>query len=1550
MPVPSDEHEAEVDEFVRGIFGATSWVETRQLILDHPDLVGVEAIELIERYENVAAARGDENSRARFVNHRRLLQGTIDADVDIALGDATPLKDHVGLETDYAWYCELLNDMVNLPRWIERRWMMEARPYLLHGMAADIAETLAEVQSDPLVVHRLRLIARFLRRARETDPARAVLEQVAHTLFAHGPADEQTVASVVGDYIPLVEEGADAVLAELVDAIADVDQRRQAEGWLHALRGLRAGENPVLGRDRVLVLQAVDLLDELHNLTRVEDIVALVTEHPILLEQAVREYVRTSLGGDTPTLRVRWQFVGRLLDRAAEIGPVRALREITVRDRFEAMVALDAFVHARSEAEEETLFVGFPGLHTDGVRSALEEMVGDDDPNGQKRWRAERLDTFRAGHRMTNYQMWDGGSLSARAFGHLVGHLRTEMPQWSPDDGMRLIGLLEVVLRLAPSGALPQVLDQMRALLLAGYMKAFDSPYREFALDRAVELNRALVDAGPEEDRGMRYRGLATVLDQRAAHREDDGRDREEAVAAMRRAIELAPDPDRRSHWLLDLVDIATSGPAAGYRPESVRSAQAALDELSAVDPDRIVLFQWRLLTYSVQWGDPARVADAVTRAEGMPGRPIDWLALFHAVMDAYHRHPAEDLWLVVRRVAALAEAAAEWGDAQHAEQLRAARVRMLVMRGEKASDPEAVEQVLALTADVEVDTEDDLLTTRAHALMLRVGQGDGTPADLDEAVRLLRIAHRAEPGHGGVLADALAMQHELTGDLERLDEAIRVADESSARLGRALASRNTLAVFYRRRFQHTGQLADLEAASALLEEVTGSPGGSFEHTQAVGTLGNVHLDRFRTTGDPAHLDTAIQLLRTGREQALAGASTLPSLLTNLGTALAARAEHRDRGEEDLPEALEVAELAVALTPAGSSRLARRLVNLANVERSMALHRHDVGYARSADAHICRALELIGPDSPFQFLYQANLTQVLFLLFDLTGAEEVGAAAFTQARRALAYGPGWSPQTVAGLAGTVGRRLVAHARWAEAAEIFGIGAAAHRILVQGQPLRRQREAWLKQDGDLPLLAAFTTACAGHPQRAVELVESARATELTRVLDLRPRQLELAESRGHDELVRRWNRLTQRLNRLGTERSGAPGALLSSDGWEVPALVRELEEVGGELDRAGAARTVGPDRTGEVTQVHLFTTELCGLALVVRGGADPAEVDAVLLPELTEAWVAGAATALSHAPATKVGGLLPGLLTELGRRVTGPVTDLVAGDDRPVVFLSSGRLGLLPLHAATLPDRPGVAGLDVADIRHAPNARVLAAAAEAARAQTDDEVLAVGGQAGAPQLRHAAVEARLASTALGRGRVLDGADARTGGAVEALLAALGRPSVVHFAGHARAVPEDPLASSLILAGGDALTMAELLGRTLRARLVVMSACRTGVVGEELPDEVVGFPAALLQAGVAGVIATLWPVPDDACLILMLRFYEGLRSGVAPPEALRAAQRWLRDVTAAQLRTHLARTRQAGAAWPPVDVLDGCFEVVAFHEPDERPFAAPEHWAGFVYVGA
>jgi CHAT domain len=64
---------------------------------------------------------------------------------------------------------------------------------------------------------------------------------------------------------------------------------------------------------------------------------------------------------------------------------------------------------------------------------------------------------------------------------------------------------------------------------------------------------------------------------------------------------------------------------------------------------------------------------------------------------------------------------------------------------------------------------------------------------------------------------------------------------------------------------------------------------------------------------------------------------------------------------------------------------------------------------------------------------------------------------------------------------------------------------------------------------------------------------------------------------------------------------------------------------------------------------------------------------------------------------------------------------------------------------------------------------------------------------------------------------------------------------------------------------------------------------------------GLAGAFLYTGVPTVITSLWPVDDLSTILLMERFYDGYLSGMTPPEALRIAQLWLRDITAGELAT-------------------------------------------------
>lgn len=118
-------------------------------------------------------------------------------------------------------------------------------------------------------------------------------------------------------------------------------------------------------------------------------------------------------------------------------------------------------------------------------------------------------------------------------------------------------------------------------------------------------------------------------------------------------------------------------------------------------------------------------------------------------------------------------------------------------------------------------------------------------------------------------------------------------------------------------------------------------------------------------------------------------------------------------------------------------------------------------------------------------------------------------------------------------------------------------------------------------------------------------------------------------------------------------------------------------------------------------------------------------------------------------------------------------------------------------------------------------------------------------------------------------------------------------VVHFAGHAVFNPDEPLASGLVLADGSILTAAAILqGNLLRThcgKLLVLSACQTGVNKVTAGGEILGLARALMYAGMPNLVLSLWEVADRSTATLMKDFHAAWQGGkISIYEALRQAQ--------------------------------------------------------------
>jgi len=186
----------------------------------------------------------------------------------------------------------------------------------------------------------------------------------------------------------------------------------------------------------------------------------------------------------------------------------------------------------------------------------------------------------------------------------------------------------------------------------------------------------------------------------------------------------------------------------------------------------------------------------------------------------------------------------------------------------------------------------------------------------------------------------------------------------------------------------------------------------------------------------------------------------------------------------------------------------------------------------------------------------------------------------------------------------------------------------------------------------------------------------------------------------------------------------------------------------------------------------------------------------------------------------------------------------------------------------------------------------------------------------------------------------------------ILRALAQSSYWHFATHGSFDAAAPRNSWVMVGKDDFLTLGDLYAaeEPLGApRLVVLSACETGLFDAERdPNEFIGLPTGFLQAGAAGVIASLWQVSDAATTLLMARFYDlHMQGGLAPPTALRNAQTWLKEADRATLSAYALAQQKSGVLTH--DQASELLTAIAQSE-SARPYADPVYWGAFVYYGA
>lgn len=537
----------------------------------------------------------------------------------------------------------------------------------------------------------------------------------------------------------------------------------------------------------------------------------------------------------------------------------------------------------------------------------------------------------------------------------------------------------------------------------------------------------------------------------------------------------------------------------------------------------------------------------------------------------------------------------------------------------------------------------------------------------------------------------------------------------------------------------------------------------------------------------------------------------------------------------------------------------------------------------------------------------------------------------------------------------LGNLLFGAGRWRDAVAAYaGALSAGDLLYAQGAtPQARTAELWERLD--VPLRTAFALAKRGRKADAVRILETSRAHEVRERLERDAAILRRAPEPARRELID----LRLRIARLEAASRGPAGA----SPRDYLALSMELREARSALIEK--LRRLMPDFAPQGSQplpvglayptVYLLTTVHGTLALVLHPGAEGDEgIDALFLNGLREgdltSILQGGPQQISLLAAILGGrddslaSVVAGLWDPIRTAVVLPlVRYLRRRCHERALLVPCGPLALLPLAAMAL---------DEMAFAYAPSGRIAWELA-ARRTTSSPPLLAAVGDppSTAGPLPMAALEAEMSAEHFPRSsrRLLLGRDADR----SAVLAALTGATHLHFACHGLFDLAQPLESALLLAGRDRLTVRDLLDGDLdlsAARLVVLSACRTAMSDQEIPDEILGFPAAFLQAGVPMVLGTLWQVGDLTSALLAADFYRRhLGEGDDAVQALRGAQVRIRDGTVEELGLVELLERAFERSGQRSRAILRALTLYRQKPKDHRPFAAPHHWAGFVVWG-
>lgn len=113
-------------------------------------------------------------------------------------------------------------------------------------------------------------------------------------------------------------------------------------------------------------------------------------------------------------------------------------------------------------------------------------------------------------------------------------------------------------------------------------------------------------------------------------------------------------------------------------------------------------------------------------------------------------------------------------------------------------------------------------------------------------------------------------------------------------------------------------------------------------------------------------------------------------------------------------------------------------------------------------------------------------------------------------------------------------------------------------------------------------------------------------------------------------------------------------------------------------------------------------------------------------------------------------------------------------------------------------------------------------------------------------------------------------------------------ILHLATHGIFYKDKPLDSAIMLSNAEPLSAKEIYEKPIKANLVILSACETGLGKSSSGEDLLGLQRSFFLGGTKTILSSLWPVDDEGTKEFMLEFHKYAKDKMYSKGYLKARQ--------------------------------------------------------------